>query len=591
MNKAIIAGCLLALCNFTSTMAKTKPVTIKIAQTSDVHGAFFPTNFINSKPTGGSLARVSSYVNRERRAYGRNLILLENGDILQGQPLSYYSNYIDTLGKNIAAEVVNYLHYDAQAIGNHDVETGHKVYDKWIAELNCPVIGANVIDTRTGKPYLKPYTIMERDGVKIGVLGLITPAIPNWLPRELWTNLYFENMATAARRWVKVMQEEEKADVIVGLFHSGREGGITTAEYMEDASLQVAREVPGFNVVMFGHDHTRFSQTITNVAGKPVVCLDPANNAMTVAEATLTLQKQRGKWVVSQCEGRLQSMKDEEIDEAYVNHFAGFVAKVNEYVSQKIGDFKQAIYTRDSYFGNSAFNDLILNLQQKITGADISFNAPLSFDERIEAGPVYVSDMFKLYKFENQLYVMRLTGEEIRKYLEMSYNQWVNTMSSADSHLLLLDSTTNGDAQRMGFRHFTFNFDSAAGIDYEVDVTKPEGQKVTILRMSDGRPFDPKASYRVALNSYRGNGGGELLTKGAGIAQDSLASRIVWRSDKDQRHYLMEEIRKAGIMDPQPNHNWRFVPEDIVKPAAERDYRLLFGSRPNAAASTSNNRK
>lgn len=186
--------------------------------------------------------------------------------------------------------------------------------------------------------------------------------------------------------------------------------------------------------------------------------------------------------------------------------------------------------------------------------------------------------MFNLYKYENQLYVMRMTGDEIRRHLEMSYDQWVNTMEKPEDHLLLFDDTSD-DAQRLGFKNFLFNFDSAAGIDYEVDVTKPNGQKVRILQMSDGRPFDPNAWYRVAINSYRGNGGGELLTKGAGIPHDSLQSRILWESERDQRHYLMEEIKRMGTLDPQPNNNWRFVPEEWVKPAAARDYELLFGKK------------
>lgn len=188
-----------------------------------------------------------------------------------------------------------------------------------------------------------------------------------------------------------------------------------------------------------------------------------------------------------------------------------------------------------------------------------------------------MSDMFKLYKFENQLYVMRLTGEEIRKHLEMSYDLWMNTMKSPDDHLLLLDSRTQGDAQRLGFKNFSFNFDAAAGIDYTVDVTKPNGQKVTILRMSNGEPFDPNRWYKVAVNSYRANGGGELLTKGAGIPKDSLDSRIIWRSDRDQRYYLMQEIKRQKVLDPQPDHNWKVIPEAWTQPAAERDRKLLFG--------------
>ena len=171
---------------------------------------------------------------------------------------------------------------------------------------------------------------------------------------------------------------------------------------------------------------------------------------------------------------------------------------------------------------------------------------------------------------------MRMTGEEIRKHLEMSYDLWVNTMKSPDDHLLLLSEKTVGDQQRMGFKNFSFNFDSAAGIDYEVDVTKPDGEKVRILRMSNGQPFDEHQWYHVAVNSYRGNGGGELLTRGAGIPHDSLSSRVVWRSERDQRYYLMKEIEKAGIITPKPNNNWRFVPEDWVKPAAARDRKILF---------------
>ncbi|MFC2296065.1 MAG: bifunctional metallophosphatase/5'-nucleotidase, partial [Prevotella sp.] len=475
------------------------------------------------------------------------------------------------------AQVVNYLKYDAVTIGNHDVEPGHKVYDKWRKEVACPVLGANVIDATTGQPYLKPYAIFVRQGVKIAVLGMLTPAIPNWLSKDIWSGLRFDEMVKTARHWMRIIKEKERADVVIGLFHSGTHGGITTPDYMEDASETVAREVPGFNIVLFGHDHTRHNDTITNTAGQKVLCLDPANNAITVSDATIQLTRQKGKWTVTSVSGNLQDITQEPIDEAYMSHFRAYINKVDAFANEKIGEFKHAISSRDCYFGSSAFNDLILNLEMKMTGADIAFNAPLQFNATIKAGPIYMSDMFNLYKYENQLYVMRLTGEEVRRHLEMSYDLWMNTMTSPDDHLLLLDRRTYGDAQRMGFKNFSFNFDSAAGINYTVDVTKPAGKKVTILRMSNGQPFNEKAWYKVAVNSYRGNGGGELLTRGAGIAKDSLESRIIWRSERDQRYYLAQEIRKAGIMAPQPNNNWKVIPEAWTRPAAERDYKLLFG--------------
>lgn len=575
---AVITGCLLVLGTSSANAMTTKEKTIdlKFIETSDVHGSFFPYDFINRKPKAGSLARVATYVNQLRSQHGENVILLDNGDILQGQPVNYYSNYVDTTSANIAAQVVNYLRYDAQTIGNHDVETGHRVYDKWVSATHCPILGANVIDTKTNKPYLKPYTILKRGGARIAIIGLLTPAIPNWLGENLWSGLRFEEMVSSARQWMRVVKEQEKADIVIGLFHSGKDGGISTPHYKEDAALAVAREVPGFDVVFFGHDHTRYADAVTNSEGKLVACLDPANNAMSVAQADLQLVKKKGRWCVKESQWKLVDVADLPVDNDFVDHFSAFNETVKAYANRVIGTFENTISTRDSYFGNSAFNDLILNLELSITKADVAFNAPVSFDVAIKKGPVRVADMFNLYKYENQLFVMRLTGKEIRKALEMSYDLWVNTMTSPNDHLLLLDSQTRGDQQRLGFKNFSFNFDSAAGIDYEVDVTKPNGQKVKVLKMSNGEPFDENKYYKVAVNSYRANGGGELLTRGAGIAKDDLDDRIVWRSEFDLRHYLMEEIKRLGTLNPQPNTNWRFVPEQWTQEAAKRDRLLLF---------------
>lgn len=578
--KQLIAACLLSLTYSISVMSQSKTIQLRVIETSDVHGSFFPYDFINRKPKAGSMARVSSYVRRLREEYGDRLLLLDNGDILQGQPVCYYYNYIDRNATNIAAEVTNYMGYDAQTLGNHDVETGHSVYDKWIAESRCPMLGANVTDTQTGQPYLKPYAVIERQGVRIAILGLITPAIPNWLSGNLWSGLRFDDMVSAARLWMERIRRDAHPDVVIGLFHSGKQGGITTPAYEENAALRVAREVPGFDLVLFGHDHTPYAGTITSADNRQVVCLDPANDAYQVADATITITRSE-EGTATKVHGHLADVRHEPIDEDFMAHFAKHIKRVSKFVDKRIGRFKHTISTRDCYFGSSAFNDLILNLELQITGADIAFNAPLSLDAQIEAGDVHVSDMFNLYKFENQLYVMRLTGEEIRRHLEMSYDLWVNTMRSPDDHLLLLSQRTRNDQQRMGFQNFSFNFDSAAGIDYEVDVTQENGHKVRILRMSDGRPFDPDRWYRVAVNSYRGNGGGELLTRGAGIPQDSLESRIVWRSELDQRYYLMQEIKRQRTLDPKPNHNWRFVPEAWVEAAAKRDYELLFGTSKN----------
>ena len=581
---------------------KPKTVTLKFIETTDVHGMFFPTNYTTGKAVGGSMARVSSYVKSQRATYGNNLILLDNGDILQGQPTNYYWNFIDTQDENIAASVVNYMGYDAQAFGNHDIETGHNCYDKWNREVKCPILAANMINAETGNPYTNPYKIIEREGVKIAILGMTTPAVPNWLSESLWSGIRFEEMVSCTRKWVKTIKEKENPDLIIGLFHSGLKGGITNDEYDENATLAVALRVHGLDAIFYGHDHlSNFgfirqyeektddypfyfitkdggpSSAVSLSKTDSVLIVNPGSNAYNVGEATITLTMQNNKVVSKKITGQLVSMKSMPIDEEYMNYFADDIRRLQEYTTKKIGTFESSMNMGDAFFGSSAFIDFIHNIQMKTTGADISFTGPLAINTTINAGTVTTADMFNLYKFENTLYVIQMTGAEIKNYLEMSYGQWTNQMKSSDDHILLFDDKNN--ERNNGFKNFYGNFDSACGIDYTVDVTKPEGQKVNILKMSNGQPFDTTKMYKVAINSYRGNGGGELLTKGAGIPKEELNSRIIYRSELGQRHYLAEEIQKQGSVNPKPNNNWRFIPENLVAPAIQRDRELLFGKQ------------
>lgn len=550
--------------------------TLTVIGTTDVHGDFLPYDFIGRRPAPGSLARVATLVDSLRAERGRdNVILLDAGDILQGQPTAYYYDFVDTASTHIANDIYRYIGYDAITIGNHDIETGHAVYDRWIRNSSAPVLGANVIDTRTGLPYLKPYTVIERGGIKVAVLGLLTPAIPAWLPENLWNGLRFDDMVSSARHWADQIRTDEKPDVLIGLFHSGRDYKHTTDGIVENASLLIAREVPEFDLIMFGHDHKRF----IDMEGKTLL-LNPANNAQSVAVAEIKLERATpdAPYAVTSAVGRLQDVTALKASETYMAEFRPQGEQVKDFVSRRVGTCTDTITTRDALFGPSAFIQLIHDLQLSISGADISIAAPLSFDARIAKGPMHVSDMFTLYKYENMLYTMRLSGREIKDYLEMSYGLWT-AGPEADGkparHLLKFESATPNTADNR-LANPIYNLDSAYGINYTVDITRPCGSRVTITGMADGRPFEPDSMYTVALNSYRGNGGGDHLTRGAGIPREQLRSRIVRATDHDLRYYLMKEIEQLGIVHPHIDPNWRFIPEKQAASLSAIDRDILF---------------
>lgn len=569
--KLLVLGCLVVF----GLGAVTREVKLKLVETSDIHGNYFPYDFIERHPWDGSFARIYAFVQQERATYGDNLLLFDNGDILQGQPAAYYYNFMDTVSTHLAADMMNYMGYNAGNMGNHDVEAGRAVFDRWIRDCRFPVLGANILDTATGAAYLKPYEVFEREGVKIVVLGMITPAIPVWLPETLWKGLSFEDMETTARKWMQIIREKENPDLVVGLFHAGNAARTLTGKYREDASEEVARRIPGFDIVMMGHDHRRYVDKIVNAVGDTVLLINPASNGKVVADVEVNLLVEDGKVKRKQIEGRLTEVASFGVSEAFTERFAPACQAVEDFVSRPIGTFTDSLSTRPAYFGPSAFIDLIHSLQLELTGADVSFAAPLSFDARIHKGEVTISDMFSLYKYENMLYTMQLSGAEIKGFLEKSYADWSNRMQSPDDHLLLFRPEKPG--ARPSFLNYSFNFDSAAGIRYTVDVTRPEGEKITILSMADGTPFRLDKQYKVALNSYRGNGGGELLTKGAGIAHDKLKERILTATDKDLRYYLIRFIEEKKVLDPKPLDQWKFVPEAWTRPASLRDSLYLFG--------------
>ena len=565
---------ILILTIFLALFACTSQHQLDIYATTDIHGMLLPFDNAEGKEVDHSLSNLASLV---EQTGNKNMVLLDNGDILQGDPLVYYYNFIDTTSTHIAADVLNYLGYDAETVGNHDMETGHSVYDRVRRELDFPLLAANAIDVNTGKPYFKPYTIIEKKGKKILVFGLITPSVPNWLPEILYKGIRFEGMVETARKWMPEMKAI-KPDIIIGLFHSGL-GDNENKGADENSSMAVAVNVPGFDLIIAGHDHNVETTTVINSAGDSVLVLDGGSRANNLMHAKVTFSSSAGGQNNKHISGEVLTMNSLPQSGAFNDRYAGIEEKIKNYTSEVLGTSDVTISTRDAYFGPSAFVDLIHTIQLGITGADISFAAPLSFDESINEGEIKVKDMFRLYRFENFLYKVNMTGSEIDRYLEHSYSLWLNTMKGKGDYLLKYRTDDKGSLQlyngKPRLRNASYSFDSAMGIDYVVDVTKPDGSRVTIKSLTGGKPFFSDSTYTVAVNSYRANGGGGHFNA-AGITHEILPSRILFATDRDLRYYMSEWIHNRKEIHPVAVATWSIIPAEWVSVARKREYNLLF---------------
>lgn len=563
-----------------------KTIHLKILETSDVHGCVFPQDLVKQSIRKGSLAQVETYVKGLRANKKQTVILLDDGDILQGTPFVYYYNYVDTTGVHKLATVMNYMQYVAGTVGNHDIEPGHGVYDKFRQELDYPWMAANAVMDSTGKPYFQPYVILHRDGLKIAVLGMITPGIPNWLAPSIWSGMHFAGMVKTARYWVKYIREKEHPDLMIGLFHSGTDSSYGSQDPgpLENASTLVAKKVPGFDIVFAGHDHKPSNQVVTNTDGKEVLILDPGAHAQLVSEADISMtynpETHRYEKNIS---GHLRSMAGYKPDSAFMHKFMPDFVQVQKFVNRPIGKFTKGIDARNALFGPSAFVDIIHRLQLKDTHADVSIVSLLSMNTHINKGDFYVRDLFKLYRYQNYLYTMKLSGREIKNLLEYSYGSWFNTMQNKNDHLLLFKTDAAGNLVKSKWtgrpllKNAYYNFNTAAGIKYVVDVSKKPGSRITILTMANGKPFDMNKIYTVAINSYQGNGGGGTLTIGAGLSKKELAKRLVYSSKKDIRYLMMQWIESQKELAPKALNEWKLIPEKWTKPAAKKDRELLFG--------------
>ena len=550
--------------------------TFRILTTNDVHGHYFDSLYVSDR-TAGSLQSVAWYADSIRVADGaENVILLDAGDCLQGDNAAYYFNYVDTTSKHLFARMVEYIGYDAVVVGNHDVETGHAVYDRMVKTMKVPFLAANAIRTDNGKPYFQEYVTLKRHGLNITIIGFTNPNIKAWLSPLLWSGMEFESlMPSFAQETVDRIKAHEKSDVVIVAVHAGTGRG--DGSQLESQGLELYQSLKGVDFVVCAHDHRPV------VHNSDDICLiNAGSHCNTLGFGSVTVKVEGGKVVSKTLDAELMRLDPRKVDTQMQEAFHADYEAVKAFTLMEVGELKTDLNTRDAYRGMSDYVNLIHALCLDATDAQISFAAPLTFDGHVKAGTLVYNDLFTIYPYENQLFEVQMSGAEIKTYLEHSYDSWINTMDAKQEHLLKIvdrpDPRTG--RRRWSFVGTSYNFDSAAGLVYEVDVTKRFGDRINIISLADGSAFDLSATYKVAMTSYRASGGGNLM-KAAGIDTDRIGERVTGYYP-EIRNLLYDYLVKNGSIDPAKINDpavighWEFVPQKKARKALDRDMALIF---------------
>ena len=516
-------------------------VQITILGTTDLHGNILPLDYYTNKPDNRGFAKVATLIKRIRKEQP-NVMLIDSGDTIQGSPLESFHGRKNNRPVDPMMLVMSSLNYDAMTVGNHEYNFGLKVLEKARSEAKFPWLSANTYDIATQKPHYKPYIVKEVAGIKIGVLGLTTPGIPNWDNPPNYAGLEFHEPVAEARKWVPILRDQEKVDVVVIAMHMGLEEDLRTGQVSpgqvtnENEAIAIANEVPGVDVIFMGHTHREVSSLYING-----VLLTQANYwGRNLARADLYLQRTGAGWRMYAKSARTMATDDRvEPDPEVAKLVEPYDRETQGWLSRVIGESSQELSAREARFRDTAILDLIQKVQMEAGKADVSMVASFNSDARIAKGPISVRDIAGLYVYENTLAVLEVTGQQLKDALEHSakyYKAYEPGKPLSD----LVDEKIPA-----------YNFDIAEGVTYELDISKPIGQRIQNLRFH-GQPLSPAKKLRLATNNYRVNGGGGYeMYKNA---------PIVYRSSEEIRELIIDWVERNKTVPVTPNNNWRIVP-------------------------------
>ncbi|HUQ84147.1 MAG TPA: 5'-nucleotidase C-terminal domain-containing protein [Gemmatimonadaceae bacterium] len=522
-------------------------VDLVVAATTDVHGRLTGWDYYADRAdTARGLARAATIVDSVRAANPERVVLVDAGDLLQGNPLGFVAARVDTTVPHPVIAAMNVMRYDASAIGNHEFNYGLATLGRAISQASFPFLAANAYLANGARAY-PAFVIVNRRGVRVGIIGATTPGAMVWDRDNLRGRIVLRDIVPEVRTAV-VEARAKGADVVVVTMHSGLGGPssydtATTGLPAENVAARVAREVQGIDLVVFGHSHQELPDTIIGTTR----VMQPKNWATSVAVAHLGLERANGRWRVARSTGRtVQTVGHAEsaaVTQAVAREHEATVAFVN----RAVGSTPVAWRADSARVRDTPLTDFILEVERRAAGADLASTAAFALDASLDAGPITVAELARLYPYDNTLRAVRISGKQLHDYLEFSAQYYRTFAADTGRTVSIVNERIPG-----------YNFDIVAGADYVIDVSRAVGSRITSLSVK-GKPVTETDSFTLALNNYRQTGGG-------GYAMLAGAP-VVYDRQQEIRQLLIDEVTRKRTITPDEyfTRNWQLEPPAAIE--------------------------
>jgi len=543
---------------------------ISIIGTSDLHGAIFPIDYNTGAVANVGLAKVSTYVNSVR-ATNPNTMLIDNGDTIQGTPLSYYYDMIDKTTEYPMMKVMGAMKYDTFTLGNHEFNYGLDTLNRIIgdaAKENITTLSANTYksnNTNFVQPYIiKSFTVNGK-ATKVGILGLTTKTIPSWEDPAHYADLHFNDLVLEAQKWVPIMKAAG-ANVVIVAAHTGTSNlSDTIPENQADA---IAKQVSGIDAILCGHAHTGKTYSYTNPDGKVVPVVEPKNGDGIFSQIDLNIDADGNFTGVTAYNVTLPAttVADPAILAIAQPYQDATLAYTNTVIGQSTALFEGAKQLVEP----SSIMELVNKVQAKAAGTTLSIAAPLSLSAKVPQGDIKRQDIMGVYVYENFLFGLKMTGAQLKNWLEWSVRYYAQVANSTDP--IVKDTKLN---------IADYNLDQLYGATYDIDLTVPAcsvdstgkvitGNRIKNLKINGVLVKDTDA-LKVAVNNYRYNGGGGFMAA-AGFVPGSQAtidatfydSAKTLGDDGQVRNMMFKYVQDNGSISPTNSNNWKIYTKSTV---------------------------